>query len=197
MFWRNNARSCSRTSETWRIHAGVRTSTWSGNAGEKVKILIKWSFPAWGELDELMCWLNYMQQNTTEKLESRRVSSMWHHPPRDDDVTDDMCVQSNWQKHHYISLYILYIHVFHLVSIAVCLTCSLVTSAPHSFSQCSSGLMLLTAHRHEQLQVFWSFSKIFELNLVLNVFKFNICLCELYSTSTSHTTEADSTSEWM
>lgn len=73
MFWRNNARSCSRTSETWRIHAGVRTSTWSGNAGEKVKILIKWSFPAWGELDELMCWLNYMQQNTTEKLESRRV----------------------------------------------------------------------------------------------------------------------------
>lgn len=105
---------------------------------------------------------------------------------RDDDVTDDMCVQSNWQKHHYISLYILYIHVFHLVSIAVCLTCSLVTSAPHSFSQCSSGLMLLTAHRHEQLQVFWSFSKIFELNLVLNVFKFNIRLCELYSTSTSH-----------
>lgn len=73
MFWRNNARSCSRTSKTWRIHAGVRTSTRSGNAGEKVKILIKWSFPAWGELDELMCWLNYMQQNTTEKLESRRV----------------------------------------------------------------------------------------------------------------------------
>lgn len=94
------------------------------------------------------------------------------------------------------SLYILYIHVFHLVSIAVCLTCSLVTSAPHSFSQCSSGLMLLTAHRHEQLQVFWSFSKIFELNLVLNVFKFNIRLCELYRTC--HTsTEADSTSEWI
>lgn len=115
---------------------------------------------------------------------------------RDDDVTDDMCVQSNWQKHHYISLYILYIHVFHLVSIAVCLTCSLVTSAPHSFSRCSSGLMLLTAHRHEQLQVFWSFSKIFELNLVSNVFKFNIRLCELYRTC--HTsTEADSTSEWI
>lgn len=194
MFWRNNARSCSRTSETWRIHAGVRTSTWSGNAGEKVKILIKWSFPAWGELDELMCWLNYMQQNTTEKLESRRVKHVTS--SSEETTSPTKCVRSNWQKHHYISLYILYIHVFHLVSIAVCLTCSLVTSAPHSFSQCSSGLMLLTAHRHEHLQVFWSFSKIFELNLVLNVFKLNIRLCELYRTC--HTsTEADSTSEWM
>lgn len=195
MFWRNNARSCSRTSETWRIHAGVRTSTWSGNAGEKVKILIKWSFPAWGELDELMCWLNYMQQNTTEKLESRGVKHVTS-SSEETTMSPTTCVRSNWQKHYYISLYILYIHVFHLVSIAVCLTCSLVTSAPHSFSQCSSGLMLLTAHRHEQLQVFWSFSKIFELNLVLNVFKFNIRLCELYRTC--HTsTEADSTSEWM
>lgn len=160
MFWRNNARSCSRTSETWRIHAGVRTSTWSGNAGEKVKILIKWSFPAWGELDELMCWLNYMQQNTTEKLESRRVKHVTS-SSEETTMSPTTCVRSNWQKHHYISLYILYIHVFHLVSIAVCLTCSLATSAPHSFSRCSSGLMLLTAHRHEQWQVFWSFSKIF------------------------------------
>lgn len=195
MFWRNNARSCSRTSETWRIHAGVRTSTWSGNAGEKVKILIKWSFPAWGELDELMCWLNYMQQNTTEKLESRGVKHVTS-SSEETTMSPTTCVRSNWQKHYYISLYILYIHVFHLVSIAVCLTCSLVTSAPHSLSRCSSGLMLLTAHRHEQLQVFWSFSKIFELNLVSNVFKFNIRLCELYRTC--HTsTEADSTSEWM
>lgn len=156
MFWRNNARSCSRTSETWRIHAGVRTSTWSGNAGEKVKILIKWSFPAWGELDELMCWLNYMQQNTTEKLESRRVKHVTSSSERRRHRRHVCSI-----KLTETSLYILYIHVFHLVSIAVCLTCSLVTSAPHSFSQCSSGLMLLTAHRHEQWQVFWSFSKIF------------------------------------
>lgn len=176
MFWRNNARSCSRTSETWRIHAGVRTSTWSGNAGEKVKILIKWSFPAWGELDELMCWLKL--HAAKHNRETRATTCVKHVTSSSEETTSPTkCVRSNWQKHYYILLYILYIHVFHLVSIAVCLTCSLVTSAPHSFSQCSSGLMLLTAHRHEHLQVFWSFSKIFELNLVSNVFKFNIRLC--------------------
>ena len=57
--------------------------------------------------------------------------------------------------------------------------------------------MRLTAQTHEQLQVSWSFSKIFELNLVLNAFKLNTRLSELNSTNPSHTPEADSTSEWM
>lgn len=108
MFWRNNARSCSRTSETWRIHAGVRTSTWSGNAGEKVKILIKWSFPAWGELDELMCWLNYMQQNTTEKLESRRVKHVTSSSERRRRHRRHVCSIKLTETSLYIIIYFIY-----------------------------------------------------------------------------------------
>ena len=126
MLWRNNARSCSRASETWRIYARVRTSTWSGNAGEKVKILIKWSFPAWGELDELMCWLKL-------HAEKQDVWSMWHHPLRRRRRRRRRVCSIKLTETSLYILYILYIHVLHLVSFALCLTCSLVTSAPHSF----------------------------------------------------------------